>query len=909
MSRRRSRAFDAATVAVSAGALSQLPALGSLAVLGLGTHDPWVRGVALAVGLAAVVVAGRVMAARLSDRTRLAVASAAAMIALVSYGPVDPLAELVARAAGATLGAIAFASWLATRDTAKTPGRQDAASEPLGALASSRFLSVVGLAGPLALAPIAARLASLEGHSPVLAALALVLGLAIGVKVRRVPALALLAPVVAAVGLLYAPSFIIPTLAVASVLAGLALRPSLALALAPLLGVGLEQGLMRAAERTWSPERKMAIAHVAGDTLQSFGFSPYGVVAVVDSQKTNVRALYRDGELLGSINIAKGESAADALTPVLASVLLETLAERGGAVACLGFSDGIAAWTLARVESSSLTIVEPDPSIRAIKDDPGDLFHGAWREGTIATAMPANANLILDLEGALATEARLARAHGQLDGGSVVRVVRDGPRFEDQAQAFARVFPNALVFRAPLSRGVAIFVGGVAHIDTARPLGAGLRFAIANTRLPASDLLGTFVGAAHALRQAQRVDDLVPAQEDAEKLAFLLGDTEALLTVADSASKLGNTRTARALLAAAKRLHVEPAYEIERATGDAFFREGNDREAVLCWNRALEMAPSALSPRLSLAARHFKRKEHEKARALLQGALTGDLTKDAPAHYLLGAIALAKNEFALAQRHFEAADGFEDAEKRAEIARGLDEESKKLSPPVAPKKLDESPKRLYDEAVVILDETAEEEAKYVANCRAKKIQPDDAEVALFTSRREEARALLEKAREKEPENPAISFELGRVERVLENWEKAASAFETAARLDPQSSRALYALGDVLWQMRQGDAALDAYERGLARGPISTGSARVFLACAEILVSQKRYADAASKLEEAERSAPGHPEVPLQLGRIYERLGRGPDAVRAYRRWLDLAGDGADPALKARVEGWIRALER
>jgi tetratricopeptide (TPR) repeat protein len=863
----------------------------------------------LAVGLAVVVLAGRLLAARLSDRARLAVASAAAMIALVSYGPVDPLVELVGRAAGAALGAIAFASWLVTRDTAKTPGRQDAAREPLGALASSRFLSLVGLAGPLALAPIAARLASLDGHSPVLAALALVLGLALGVKLHRRPALAVLAPLVAAVGLLYAPSFIIPTLALASLLAGLALRPSLTLALAALLGAGLELGLMRAAERTWSPERKMAIAHVEGDTLQSFGFSSYGVVAVVDSQRTNVRALYRNGELLGSINIAKGESAADALTPVLASVLLETLGRRGQ-VACLGFSDGIAAWTLALVDSRALTIVEPDPAIRAIKDDPGDLFHGGWRAGTIATEIPANPDAILDLEGLLAPESRLARASGHLAKGSaLVRLVRDGPRFAEEAGAFARVFPDALVFRAPLSRGVAILVGGVAAIDTARPLDAGLRFALATTRLPEAHLVGTFVGAAHALRQARTVDEIVPAQEDAEKLATLLGEPEALLTVADSASKLGNTRTARALLAAARRLHVEPAYEIERAEGDALFREGNDREAVRCWNRALQMAPSALSPRLSLAARHFKRKEHDKARALLEGALTGDSTRDAPAHYLLGAIALAKNEFALAQRHFEAARGFEDAENRAEIARGLDEESKKLSPPVAPKKLDESPKRLYDEAVVILDETAEEEAKYVAGCRAKKIQPDAAEVALFTSRREEARGLLEKAREKEPENPAIYFEIGRVERVLENWEKAASAFETAARLDPRSSRALYALGDVLGQMGQGDAALDAYERGLARGPISTGSARVFLACADILMAKKRYQDAVSKLEEAERSAPGHPDVLLALGTCYEHLGRGPDAARAYRRWLDLAGDGADPALKARVEGRIRALER
>lgn len=974
------RVFDAATVALAAAALSQLPALATLATEHLGA-EPLLRGTAIAAALGAGAVglrrrdaskgwlwvaaplalifsgrflellafgaagaAGsetpnalslplRAVAALLgggtlgallglagaalarSHRAGLFLASIAATVALVPEGP---------REVGAGLGAVALAAFFSRRSSCSTRKWGEA-----GAIRDAA-LTAAGLAGVIGIGPIAGRLVALGGSSPALVALLAGLGLALGARIGRAPAIALGAPLLAALAVFFAPPLgvLLVLVGLAGLASGLALRVQpLALAVAALLGAGLEQGLLVVAEKGWSAEKKMTLARAPGDVLQSFALTSHGVVSVVDSRAGNVRELRRDGVLLGSVAIAKGAAQADVITPVLAAAIAERFGRSGGRIACLGLGDGIASATLGRAEGlTNLFLVEPDAAIRALRDDPGDLFHGAWKE-RFSTLVAEDAasflrrteggfDAVVDVEGLLADASgwsvalRLAKAR-LVPGAALVRVVRDGPRFREEAREFARIFKDqALAFRAPLARGSAILVGGIAAIDTSRSLAPGIARSLAIVRLPEADLLGAYAAGPEGLRRARTTAELSPVGGDVALLARLLGDKDGLVAVADSQTRLGEARNALLLLEAARALHVAPAFEVDRAAGDARFSLADDEGAVACWQRALDAAPAALSPRLSLATRHYKRKELELAKKLLEEGLSRDKRRDAPARYMLGRIALAKYEFKPAREHFEAASGFEDADQRAGIARQLEDQAAEMKPreappPATPEQKD--PKVLLKQARLLLEDTAKKEAEQVAYCRARNLTVSIEHRAQFRQARLDAEYMLELAAKKEPGDATIRLELGRARRTLGDLRGAIDDFEAAARLDTKENRALYALGDALHAVGEREAALDAYERGLARGQISTGSARVYLSCADILVELKRYEDAAAKLEEAERLAPGHPSVPVNLGSLYERLGRKPDAVRAYRRWLDLMGqDGGDPEVRRRV---LAALER
>ncbi len=864
-----------------------------------------VAGLAGGASLGAVLGVAASVLAR-SKRGALFFASFAAMIALVPDGP---------RAIGGGLGAVALAAWLVRRH-----GEREAP-------AIEKALLAFGLAGLVALAPVGARLLVLQGSSPALLALCLALGLALGARIGRAPALALAAPALALLALVLAPRPIaLAALALgAAAASGLALRAwgAHALALAVLLGAGLESGFFAAAERAWDPATKVRFAGGDGDRLQYFALGAGGAVAVVDTTQGNTRALYRDGVLLGSVAIGKGETQADVATPVLVSVLAELLGRAGGHVACLGFGEGIAAATLDRAGGlSDLWLVEPDERIRAIADDPGDLFHRAWQESA-ATVVPedarsflrrqtASVDAIVDLEGALADAGALAVARNRLaPGAALVRIVRDGPSFASEARDFAHAFPGALAFRAPRSRGNAILVGGVSAIDSARALGSRIAAALSLARIHPGDLLGAFSGGRDALRAARRADDLVPSEADVKGLAGLLGSKDILVAVAESALRFEQPRTARAVIQGARALGASPPSELDRVEGDARFAEGADDDAVRLWNHAVVLDETALAPRLSLAGRLMKRKELEAARKLLEGALSGEPGRDAPAHYLLGMIAFNEKDFPRARSHFEAASGFQNATDMIEVVSQVEKQAgtpTPATPDLPPSPQDKDAKRLLREGKLILEDALEKQAKLEATCKEKGLTVSDEQEEEFHSRREEAKELLELAAAKDPEDPAIHVELGHAKHALRDLQGAADEYALAARLDPGASRPYYLLGDALRELHQNDSALEAYERGLARGPISSATARVYLACADILVAEKRFDDAARELETAERADIGHPHIPANLGAIYERLGRKGDALRAYRRYFDLVGDAGDPALASRIHAAIARLE-
>jgi tetratricopeptide (TPR) repeat protein len=928
---------------------------------------------AIAAGLVGFLVGGAAgLAVNTTGSLRASLPALAAGAALAGLAPVSPLGVGVALVLTAAI----------------LPRGAPLAADPVPGAARRESLAAtlalaLGGAGLLGATPLLAHLLALRGASPRTLPVALA-GVALGATLRsrrrRPASLAAGFPALVALGLLggalaFAPSLlesgehaILIPLGLAACAVGLSIERALGraeraallgLMIAPVLAAGVERAAQGLAPRAWSrparawlasPPGKTAPADFAaplerGDLVsRSFAFSAEGVVAVIDSRAGNCRELRRDGALVGSVAVDKGESEAQVLTPVLASVLVEVLGSPGGHVATLGLADGIAAGTLGHVSGlADLFLVEPDAALLAIRDDPGDLFDGAWREPA-ARLVPEDARAflrrsktpldgIVDLDGGLprAGDLELAREH-LAEGAVLVRVVR-AARFHEAASVFVHVFPDALAFHAPRHPEVALLVGGRAPLDPRKLVLAGLPAgdpaappvmedlapALARTRLPASLLTGTFAAGAEGILAATTPRELAPTVGDLSRLAQALAATPGaafvpgrLVRFADSSGKLGFEAISRAILDAARGLAKEETAELCRAEGDALFREGKDADAVLRWNHALELDPGATAPRLSLATRLLKRADYAGARKVLERAVVFDPERDVAVRYLLGKIALGEKAFPEAREHFQAAAGFEDADRQLELATELEHEQATLETlPGSPeiKAEDKDPKRLYQEGRLLLDETAEHEATYARYLSRKNLEPNPEQLATFRARREDARALLELASRKAPGDAAIFRELGRARLVLGDGAGARDAFETAGRLDPTDGRALFALGDVLRDQGEDEHALDAYKQGLSRGSISSTSARIFLACADIHVKKGRFEDAARTLEESERLAEGNPIVPVNLASIYVRLGRKPDAIRAYHRYLDLVGEGGDPDLKKRVAAALAKLER
>ena len=70
----------------------------------------------------------------------------------------------------------------------------------------------------------------------------------------------------------------------------------------------------------------------------------------------------------------------------------------------------------------------------------------------------------------------------------------------------------------------------------------------------------------------------------------------------------------------------------------------------------------------------------------------------------------------------------------------------------------------------------------------------------------------------------------------------------------------------------------------------------------------RYREAIAQLEAALKLDPQGAELLYNLGLVHEKLGDADEAIDAYRRYLSVLGDDADPEEKKKIEGVIKRLE-
>jgi predicted Zn-dependent protease len=361
-----------------------------------------------------------------------------------------------------------------------------------------------------------------------------------------------------------------------------------------------------------------------------------------------------------------------------------------------------------------------------------------------------------------------------------------------------------------------------------------------------------------------------------------------------------------------------------RLLGDLVYREGDVDEAVGLWREALHLDPAALGPRLSLVTLYLNRGERDEARALLEAGLAQ--APEAPAlHYALGELAAQEDEHLLAARHFHAAADFRDAplRVRASLSRLRDaDRSLELGQQV------EAAALLLDRSRVTND--ADE---------AQRLRQEALELALAASNAceeqepgAEVRAALARVLGQLAEGEGFALARQNLHRhqarilgplgdrahrlaraaALVAADQAALALRLLDELllaDARDAAALLARGDALLALGEPEAAIRAYELGLAHKSPASSDAWVYETLARLHLEARRPERGLKALRAALELAPGHPRLLREQGQLLLALERPGDALTAFRAYLEAAlpGDPQRPAIERQVKALEDAL--
>ena len=162
-----------------------------------------------------------------------------------------------------------------------------------------------------------------------------------------------------------------------------------------------------------------------------------------------------------------------------------------------------------------------------------------------------------------------------------------------------------------------------------------------------------------------------------------------------------------------------------------------------------------------------------------------------------------------------------------------------------------------------------------------------------------ARSLHEQTLVKRPDDPDTLNKLGQALVGLGKIDEAIPRFERATALAPDKWAYHFNLAHASSQLLLWDRAVAEYRRAAALSP--TDFATQF----DLALALHKKGDdnaAVVEFEKAAKSAPADSKVQVLLGITLEKVGRIPDAIRAYRRFLELEPGAPDAEkIKAHIE--------
>ncbi len=408
---------------------------------------------------------------------------------------------------------------------------------------------------------------------------------------------------------------------------------------------------------------------------------------------------------------------------------------------------------------------------------------------------------------------------------------------------------------------------------------------------------------------------------------------ETLRTLAAEAGGRGSPAALPLVKASVAALRTSRALRLQ---GDLLSQLGQELDARLAWQAALEVDPTDPGPRLSLALSQHRNGRPDQARLTLQAALSGDPLKDGPVRYIEGQLCMADEDYEGAEAAFLAAGSTSDAPARAALAKELAGKRSPVGHGLPPETRLAAAAELLRRAEAATDKLEAETRRTDAVATLVPLL-DDLEALSRAQRAELGRLALRTASSDPLPGPRrllaaraadalaraggdpdsvtdgpvdVEVTIDRAQALIVAGEGAAgrALLERLVQGAGARSRSAWAgLGDVLVEARLPEGAMAAYEKALAVAVPSSADAQLHMALADLHRAARRHDRAASALEAALRVAPDHVLALLNLGATYLELKREGDALRCYKRWLEVAppGDPRRPKIEAlivRIEG-------
>jgi len=145
---------------------------------------------------------------------------------------------------------------------------------------------------------------------------------------------------------------------------------------------------------------------------------------------------------------------------------------------------------------------------------------------------------------------------------------------------------------------------------------------------------------------------------------------------------------------------------------------------------------------------------------------------------------------------------------------------------------------------------------------------------------DDATAEYRKILEKNPNQPGIHYQLGRIllSKPLDPTvaEEARKEFEAELKINPTSPAAEFMLGDLAWRQQKADEAIEHFSRATQ---FDAGLAEAYLGLGVALNAAGRFSEAITPLKKYTEMEPANPAGYYQLAMSYARTGNRQEADR------------------------------
>jgi len=194
--------------------------------------------------------------------------------------------------------------------------------------------------------------------------------------------------------------------------------------------------------------------------------------------------------------------------------------------------------------------------------------------------------------------------------------------------------------------------------------------------------------------------------------------------------------------------------------------------------------------------------------------------------------------------------------------------------------------------------------------KASKLDPGNAEVDMilglvYQARGDGAKAEehLRVAIEKKPDYADARNNLGIVLAERKAWDEAIREFEAAAGnvMYATPERAYFNLGEAYRAKGDPSRAEGAYRRAIRANELF---APAYIAISTVLGGQGKWEEAGSVLSRCVELLPDYAPAWMELGRVYARLGRPAEALKAFNTVLAVS---TDPELRKQAAGYVSLI--